>query len=107
MSTLLNTSRPKARKAHRCGMCEGQIVPGETYRRDTYKADDLYDFITCDPCEKDGIVTKVCAWCRDPSEGVTSETAWEWAHEGPSPEAERWLARHGCRCESCQGGSDA
>lgn len=107
MPILLSESKPKARKVHRCGMCNGQIVPGEVYNSATYKDDDLYVFKTCQPCEKDGIVTEVYSWCGGPSEGVMAEDAWEWAHEEASPEAERWLARHGCRCERCQEATDA
>lgn len=108
MPERISESRPTARKAHVCQMCGGPIKVGETYSRDTLKYDVIYDWITCQPCETDGVCNEVHAWTGGYyDEGVGIEQADEWAHEcadqteEPGPMARRWLARNGCDCESC------
>lgn len=103
MVTQLRQSTPVARKAHRCGMCNGSVQPGERYHRSTNLFDGrVYDFITCSPCESDGILAEVHAWCGSPWEGVSAEDAYEWAHDNrDQPAAAAWLTRYGCNCEGC------
>lgn len=44
---------PTARKAHKCCECKGDILPGQTYLRETGKWDGgIERFKTCLPCQR-------------------------------------------------------
>lgn len=50
---MLSQSTPKARKAHKCGMCWRTITPGETYTRQSNigEDDNLYTWKNCTQCD--------------------------------------------------------
>ena len=80
MPTLLRSSTPRARKAHRCSSCTGVISVGETYQRDTLKYDDrVYDWLSCEGCE--ALHLEVWVWADRPDEGVGPEDYEAWADE--------------------------
>jgi hypothetical protein len=98
----LRTTRPTARKAHRCGWCYGQIQPGETYSRSTNIYDDhVYDWVACAACE--AIANIVWAWAGQPDEGMDEDSFAEWAHDNRDLDdrARAYLTRRGCTCETC------
>lgn len=105
MPNLLRSSKPTARKAHRCYTCKTSIDPGTSYGREVYLGDDgLYEWVNCIPCS--GILPEVFAWAGNPHEGVVDEDYWEWAHEHRGHEqlgeqARAFLTRLGCKCETC------
>lgn len=52
MATISKTTRPKARKAHRCGECGQGISPGDTYTRWEGLWDGVFQTAkTCHACE--------------------------------------------------------
>lgn len=93
MPTLLRSSKPTARKTHRCYTCRAEIQPGEQYRRAVYLGDDgLYEWVTCPPCDE--LTQVVWNWAGQPYEGVTDEEFAEWARESTDdPRASAFLAR--------------
>lgn len=112
MPINLRSATRTARKWHHCDICGGMVKIGEKHHVSTNVFDGrVYDFRTCIPCQTDRIVSEVYDWAGGPDEGVTAETAWEWAHEarhaGPGhPEIVRMandlLRRAGCQCERCE-----
>lgn len=112
MPTSLREATRTARKAHRCGACNGEIPIGTKHRVSTNVWDGrVYDWRTCRPCDDDHIIGEVYYWAGYPDEGVDYESAWEWAHEyrvstsALGDTARRYLARTGCKCEQCEGGT--
>lgn len=93
MPTGLRSEHPTARKEHRCSLCGGVIVKGETYHRQTNIYDgSIYDFLTCLGCGS--ILSDVYEWCGYPDEGVETREADEWAYEHhDDPRAEAYLLR--------------
>lgn len=83
MITVLKSSKPKARKQHHCSLCTGAINPGQTYCRSTIVNDgNLYDWIDCNACTADRILTLVSAYFDSIyGEGCDSYDAVEWAWE--------------------------
>ena len=48
---VLSHTKPRARKAHKCGECNRTIEPGETYERTAGVADGYFEtYITCEQC---------------------------------------------------------
>lgn len=106
MPEHLTTTRPKARKAHRCDLCTGTIRPGETYERAVYKYDRVYAWIECAACVADKVGIE-CSDYGDPDAGYNHEDAQEWAHDNLNDDvlgeiARSFLTRYGCDCESCE-----
>lgn len=95
MSELLRETRPTARKPHRCEMCQGDISPGDIYRRDTLVGDGrVYDWVQCHHCDMDDITLVVWEWCDRPGEGVGRDESAEWAlGHRHDPRARRFLTR--------------
>lgn len=94
MSAILHTATPKARKEHRCDLCTGTIIPGETYRRDRCVWDDgPYVFKQCSACLDDAIMDKVWDWLGGPDDGVNEDSAIDWARQAGTPEAARLIGR--------------
>jgi hypothetical protein len=82
MPIQLKATTRVARKEHRCGMCNAVIKVGESHHVSTNLFDGrVYDWRECDGCTADSIVSEVYDWAGYPDEGVTFESAWEWAHE--------------------------
>ena len=81
MTTLLNTRTPRARKVHRCDLCNAKIQPGEVYVRSTYvDAGDLWDWVECGACTDDDVARLVHAQMDlNNDEGVDFDLACEWA----------------------------
>lgn len=81
MPTLLRSTKPRARKPHRCSDCYATIPVGMTYRRDTFVYDGhAYDWLVCPDCAP--IESVVWRWA-DPfgDEGIGPETYEDWARE--------------------------
>lgn len=82
MTTLIREQTPTARKTHACSLCDGLIATGEQYTRTTNVYDGhVYDFLICTGCKTDKVLTRARSWAYDPEEGVTFDTAMEWATE--------------------------
>lgn len=94
-AVLLRSARRTARKAHPCSYCRQPAVqPGGVYVRDTFVFDgQVYDWITCTPCE--AVWRKVWDWMGPWDEaGITGEDCVEWARENPDdPDAVAFLER--------------
>lgn len=89
MPLLLKASNPKARKAQQCIPCCTVIEPGTIYRRETYVANDLYDWVICVDCW--GIINSVCDWAHGEANAETFE---EWADDNrDNPAALAFLTR--------------
>lgn len=95
MSELLRETRPTARKPHRCEMCQGEISPGDAYRRDTLVSDGrVYDCLQCRRCDMDDITLAAWEWFDCPGEGVGRDESAEWARDNRhDPRARRFLTR--------------
>lgn len=98
MVQQISEATRRARKPHQCGMCNATIQPGDHHHVSTNIFDGrVYDWRTCQPCERDGIVSWVYDWMSWPDEGVTYEHAAEWAPDEATwskSGAERWAARN-------------
>ena len=51
-ATFMRTTRPRARRPHRCGSCNGPILPGEVYLRHSGRSDLRDDLCTFKECAK-------------------------------------------------------
>ena len=86
----------KARKRHECSLCTGEIPVGSTYERATNVYDDrIYDWLTCSACLADNIGLLVWNWSFRGEEGISPDTALDWAEETAQFEAaaQRFLDR--------------
>lgn len=81
MSQLISRKTVTARKSHRCRNCNATVIqPGSEYVRETYVYDGrIYDWVSCDPCEK--LTPLVWEWWYRPDEGVGADEFLDWAHE--------------------------
>jgi len=71
MPELISSSRPKARKTHKCQLCNKSIAIGEVYRKQFLKYDgQAYDFKEHDRC---GEIASYLWNYIDPDEGMTDE----------------------------------
>lgn len=112
MPEQLKEATRKARKAHCCSLCVGQIAVGEEYHVSTNVFDGrVYDWRTCADCRRDRVLAEVYDWAGMPDEGVDTDSALDWAHDavlaGPGhpsivESAAAFLARVGCACERCE-----
>ena len=96
MSVLvLESGRRRARKAYRCQLCDARIRPGDTYAYQNSVYDNrVYTWRDCLHCDRDRVVDYVDNWI-DPDDGVTFESAYEWATEAMSwPYVYRYSGRH-------------
>jgi hypothetical protein len=74
MAQLLSRSKPKARKEHRCSLCNGIIVRGEQYENQTcVDGGDLYTFKMHDDCES--LINLIGMDCD--GEGINSDIFYE------------------------------
>lgn len=97
---IISTTRPKARKSHRCEFCTGLIQPGEHYHRKTDVTDGrMSTFKVCEPC--DDISFAVWSYSGMPyDEGVSTDDFRDWAIEHPTRlDATAFLARFHGRAE--------
>lgn len=52
LNTLKEPHRIKARKVHKCDLCDKEIIIGEEHEVATYSCDGtIYDWRTCDRCK--------------------------------------------------------
>lgn len=71
MPELISNSTQKARKVHKCQLCNGDIPIGEVYRRQFLKYDgQVYDFKEHDRC---GEIASFLWNFIDPDEGMTED----------------------------------
>jgi len=79
MPKLISYSTRKARKIHKCGLCNNDIATGELYRRHFLKYEgQVYSFKEHDIC---GEIAS-CLWnFIDPNEGMTEEDFQEGCQE--------------------------
>ena len=82
MVQTLDQGRRTARKHYRCGLCVAVIKPGDLYAYQTNIFDGrIYTWRDCLPCDRDGVIHYVDAWTGGYDEGVTAESAQEWAED--------------------------
>jgi hypothetical protein len=89
---LISVSTQKARKNHRCNLCNRVIEKGETYRRQFIKdSGDTYSFKEHDKCGE--IANYLWAYI-DPDEGMTEESFTEgcgyYCQTFVCPHCEHW-----------------
>lgn len=103
MSVLvLSDQMRRARKAYRCGLCNLPIRPGDHHRAQSSVYDGrAYTWRDCIHCDRDGVLGWVDDWSGGLDEGVSFDSAVDWAPEAllwSKYAAERraaraWLAR--------------
>lgn len=83
MSTVLSIKNPVARKRHYCYWCTAEIKLGDTYQRTSIARNGgVYDWIDCNACAEDQILTLVSAYFDHMyGEGYDRDDAVEWAWE--------------------------
>lgn len=87
MSMVLNRKERRARKSHRCSICNGDIVPGEHYIRYAYadggRAYDMVQHIHCD-----ALVERYCMamGCDE----YDPDDVEYWAQEEICSECDKW-----------------
>ena len=99
---IISSTRPKARKKHRCEFCMGLIQPGEHYHRKTDVTDGrMYTLKVCEPCEDITFEVWTYFGCQY-EEGVSTEDVRDWAIEHPTRlDAVAFLARLHDRGVAC------
>jgi predicted RNA-binding Zn-ribbon protein involved in translation (DUF1610 family) len=79
MPELISKTFPRARKYHRCDLCNQKIEPGEVYESQFCKYEgQVYKFRSHDVCRK--ISSKLWGFI-DPDEGMTEEAYQEGVNE--------------------------
>ena len=69
----------KARKPHRCDLCNGTIEPGERYEHYVGKFDgEIYTFRSHEKCKY--VSDEIWDYC-DPDEGMGIDDFWEGCHD--------------------------
>ena len=82
MSELVKTTKPQARKMHRCGWCRTTIKPGDIYSNTSFTYDRrFHTWKGCNACSTEDINHYVNEWRDYPTEGCSPEDAVEWAQE--------------------------
>ena len=100
---IISSTRPKARKRHRCEFCTGLIQPGEHYQRKTDVTDGRVSTLkVCEPC--DDMTWEVWMYFEmGYDEGVSTDDFRDWAIENPGREEGMYfLARFHGRAEEPQ-----
>jgi hypothetical protein len=88
-AVLLSDAKPKARKAHKCGLCYRQIEQGETYRRQTVRGDyGIETWTICAHCDalNDWLWfnDKDARWCLQDGEFDMAEWISEYYRDSPA-----------------------